>query len=262
MSKPRIDQSNPRTVARLIKEGRGQGHREDYRPWLQPRDVPSLGTSSRGRGWRSKTRVVSTLSGLERDWVYTLEWNPQVADIREQYPLELGETQRLAVGLGLRHPNKQGKDTLMSSDVEVTWDDDTRTAYQVKPLAMLKNPRTVEKLKIEAAYWKVRGVPWKLVTEREMNPVLIRNVRRIHPFFFDDAIYPYAGLVETVHARVTPCLAAGVPLLALCTECDQALKLKAGATLKLTYHLIAHRRWPVDFSVPMNVDQPLRLLTL
>ena len=107
MSKPRIDQSNPRTVARLIKEGRGQGHREDYRPWLQPRDVPSLGNSSRGRGWRSKTRVVSTLRRLERNWVYTLEWNQQVVDIREQYNLELHETQQIAAGLGLRHPESR-----------------------------------------------------------------------------------------------------------------------------------------------------------
>lgn len=152
-----------------------------------------------GRGWRSKTRVVSTLSGLERDWIYTLEWNPQVADIREQYNLELHATQQLAAGLGIRHPNRHGKDTVMSSDVVVTWTDGKCTAYQVKPLAMLKNQRTVEKLKIEAAYWKVRDVPWKLVTERELNPVLVSNVRRIHPFFFDDAIYPYAGLVETVY---------------------------------------------------------------
>ncbi len=262
MSKSRVDQSNPNTVRRLLKEGRGQGHQEDYRPWHQPRDVPSLGNSSRGRGWRSKNRVVSTLSWLELAWVYTLEWNPHVADIREQYNLELDETQQIAAGLGFRHPLVKGRPKVMSSDVVVTWADGKQTAYQVKPFAVLKNPRTVEKLQIEAAYWKVRGVPWKLVTERELDPVLVRNVRRIHPFFHVDTLHPHANAVEAVYDYLTPRLTTGVPLLALFIESDQALKLKAGATLKLVYHLLTHRRWPVDFSVPLNVDQPLRLLTL
>ena len=56
---------------------------------------------------RSKTRVVSTLRRLERNWVYTLEWNQQVVDIREQYNLELHETQQIAAGLGLRHPESR-----------------------------------------------------------------------------------------------------------------------------------------------------------
>lgn len=41
------------SVARRLSEGRGQGERGSYRPWLTIQDVPSLGLASRVLGWKT-----------------------------------------------------------------------------------------------------------------------------------------------------------------------------------------------------------------
>ncbi len=52
MAKPRpvIDQ---KAIDRMLKQGRGRGTHEKYKPWLTVRDVPSLGKSSRDKGWKT-----------------------------------------------------------------------------------------------------------------------------------------------------------------------------------------------------------------
>ncbi|HEV7736265.1 MAG TPA: hypothetical protein VGO47_02690, partial [Chlamydiales bacterium] len=72
------------SIKRRIKEGRGIGRLANYKPWLHIQDVPSLGLSSRIKGWKTQ-RVHHFLSGLELLYFYILEWSRNVVDIREQY---------------------------------------------------------------------------------------------------------------------------------------------------------------------------------
>lgn len=39
------------SIQRKIKEGRGQGHFSEYKPWLTVHDVPSIGIVTRIHGW-------------------------------------------------------------------------------------------------------------------------------------------------------------------------------------------------------------------
>ena len=83
MAKPRpvIDQ---KAIDRMLKQGRGRGTHEKYKPWLTVRDVPSLGKSSRDKGWKTG-RPHHFLSILELLYYLILEWSQMVTDIREQY---------------------------------------------------------------------------------------------------------------------------------------------------------------------------------
>jgi hypothetical protein len=87
MAKPRpvIDQ---KAIDRMLKQGRGRGTHEKYKPWLTVRDVPSLGKSSRDKGWKTG-RSHHFLSILELLYYLILEWSQMVTDIREQYPFLL-----------------------------------------------------------------------------------------------------------------------------------------------------------------------------
>lgn len=53
-------------IARLQKEGRGQGRGADYHPWLTIQDVPSQGRSHRLKGIKTG-RVHHLLSDIEHE---------------------------------------------------------------------------------------------------------------------------------------------------------------------------------------------------
>ena len=66
---------------RWIREGRGRGEGIDYTPWLKVSDVPSIGRSSRIKGWKTG-RTHHLLSNHELKYFYHLEWSDTVIDIR------------------------------------------------------------------------------------------------------------------------------------------------------------------------------------
>jgi hypothetical protein len=68
------------TIEKRIKEGRGQGVRADYKPWLTIQDVPSHGKATRVKGWTTD-RVHHLLSQLETSYFYLLDWSPLVLDM-------------------------------------------------------------------------------------------------------------------------------------------------------------------------------------
>ena len=71
---------------RFIKEGRGLGEGESYKPWLTIQDFPSMGRATRIMGWKTK-RIHHFFSDLQLKYFYLLEWEESVVDIREHYPL-------------------------------------------------------------------------------------------------------------------------------------------------------------------------------
>ena len=66
-----------RKIDKLIKEGRGQGLGQDYKPWLFIQDVPSLGRATRLKGIKTG-RQHEFLSDMERDYFYVLEYSDSV----------------------------------------------------------------------------------------------------------------------------------------------------------------------------------------
>lgn len=73
-------------IDKIIKEGRGDGKGENYKPWIKIQDVPSLGRSSRISGIKTG-RQHELLSDMERNYFLFLEYSDKVQDIREQFPL-------------------------------------------------------------------------------------------------------------------------------------------------------------------------------
>lgn len=112
-----------------------------------------------------------------------LEWRESTIDIREQFPLRFEETQALAVDAGIKHPQVQGIDQIMSSDFLVNTADPkcSKFALQAKYAKDLNDPRTVEKLELERRYWQSKDVPWQIVTEQEIPPVVFQNINWLYP---------------------------------------------------------------------------------
>lgn len=256
----------------MLKEGRGKGRGEHYKPWLQARDVPSKGKTTRLRGWRTGRRRVTLLSQLELNHFYNVEWDPTVVDYREQFPLEMdgpGGTLDIAKSLGYRHPAKGSVPIRMTTDLLLTHADNTESARAVKPLVAVtaglgsarKAARVMQKLELEAAYWKVRDVPWLLITERAIDLTLAANVQTVHKHYWLEDWPETAAVVDQVNDWLSPHVQAMKrPLRELALECDLALGLPPGHSQVVAYHLIARRRWPVNFAVPYRLGMVLTLL--
>ena len=111
-----------------------------------------------------------------------LWWDMDVIDIREQYPLGVMGTLRIAGKLGVKHPvdSHTGVVLPQTTDLLATRgrpDAATLSAWAVKDKSALSDQRTMDKLEIERCYWSEMGVPWQLVVKDVLNSFRALNQR-------------------------------------------------------------------------------------
>ncbi len=146
---------NQEQYQRYLKEGRGQGTKSAYKPWIMIHDFPSNGMVSRVYG-NTTGRIHHLLSNMELSYFYLLDWSEKVLDIREQYPiLEIETVIEIADKAGIRYPfdNESGFPYVLTSDFLITTSDG-EMVRSIKPKKNLGDFRVREKLEIERRYWK------------------------------------------------------------------------------------------------------------
>lgn len=153
-----------------IKQKRGKGRLARYIPWFKVHEVPSRGVSWRIKGTKTN-RIHHLLSTLEKVVMLHFDSLPTVIDIREQFPLPLRETLRIADMHGTKHGNDKGVNKVMTTDMLIDFQNE-QLAISIKPKSMSK--RATMKLLIEQEYWKQIGVEYWLLTEHEIK-LLIQN---------------------------------------------------------------------------------------
>lgn len=246
------------------KEGRGEGYGAEYQPWLTIRDVPSQGRSHRLFGL-STGRIHHFLSDLEHDLFLLLDWQRSTIDLREQFPLNVHDTQDIAGRLHIRHPKapRTTQPMVMTTDLVVdrhgTRGHET-CAYAVKTAEDLEKPRTLQKLQIEWQYWQERRTPWSIVTRAELPQQLISNIAWVHSYFRPDGFED--RLLELIPIYLTELAAhSHVSLRGFCTSRDQHHGLQPGSSLMLMRHLLATRQVTCDMeSLVLNDQLPLSAL--
>ena len=181
---------------RYLKEGRGQGTGADYKPWIYIHDFPSRGISARIPG-RTTGRIHHLLSRNEEYFFFILDADPEVLDIREQFPLRLSETMELSRRMNIRHPWKGGFPFVLTTDFLISKKDGLH-ARTVKCSDELENPRIIEKFSIERAYWSSRGVDWKIVTEKQIDRNKALNLQWLYSGESPESIIPDTGLRQKV----------------------------------------------------------------
>ena len=182
---------------------RGKGEGASYKPYIKTREVPSTGT---GRILKDKItgRQMHLLSQAEVYTYYLLRWDDSVVDIREQYPLELEDTLKIADHLGYKHPHD--RKTSMTTDFLVTYreKDGTKTykAYSVKASKeILQNDRTVEIQRIEMAYWNLKGIPFEIVFKEDMNRIKVGNIEAVMDYWDDKKIKTDIDMIKYLIAH-------------------------------------------------------------
>lgn len=174
-------------IERRLKQGRGQGQGAAYKPFITVRDISSKGRSHRIYGAKSR-RIHHLLSDLELAVFLSLDWLPTVIDIREQFPLSVDDTHRIAQEAGIKHPNIQDTFQVMTTDFVVDLDnsDIPILALSAKYANDLDDERTIEKLEIERQAFAEKNIPWHLITELEIDKATLKNIQWLYPAQSDE----------------------------------------------------------------------------
>lgn len=261
--------NNKNTNKKREKEGRGSGHLADYKPWIMIQDVASKGTCTRIKGLKTG-RAHHLLSTLELNCFYCLDWCEQVYDIREQYPLDLDETLAIADELRIRHPKVPvtQENVVITTDFLVTLHNPLsfkEIAISVKYAKDLQDARIIEKLEIERHYWHRRGIDWLIVTEKQINFVLVKNIKWIHHFSILKECLPQLTsqqVASTANYIFELICQNKPPLRKVAADSDNYFSYSVGTTLTIVRHLIGSRQLIVDMSFPIQPAKPLSVITL
>lgn len=247
---------NIKKINKRIKEGRGFGIGEEYKPFITVYDVPSSGRSTRIRGWITN-RTQHFLSDLERNLFLKYQFREDVVDIREQFPLfPLEETIKIAEELNIKHPrDPKSKELIIpTTDLLVTLkgkDSCYNIAIAAKYKQDLKNQRTIEKLKIEKIYWERRNVHWMIKTEEDIDKVYIENIRNIYPYFW---LMPHGNFTENnvemfykyIKENYANFVEQKFTLYDVTSDFDKKMEFEYGTGLLLAKYYIAHHIMKFD----------------
>jgi hypothetical protein len=268
-----------------MREKRGIGRKEIYKPWLKPVEVPSTGRSSRLFGLKIN-RIYNFLSDMERYFFVLYEWSNKVIDIREQYPLlPLIKTEQLARKMRIKHPyiTKKvklikgvknapkisiNKNVVMTTDFLVTIKDENgirEVARAIKYKDELKNHRVREKLLIEKAYWESKGVGWKCVTNEDIPIDLAKNILMLRGSVFwliksEIKCEELIKLKNIIFKRLSK-IEFGIldnktiDLVKFCTEIDSTYNYKNGFTLKVFKAFIWTQDIEIELSTRLNLKK-------
>lgn len=167
---------------RYLKEGRGQGVGDDYKPWINTYEF-----SSKGRATRTYSFKTNRVHQLHSDNQYraflSFEFSSRVKDIRESFPL-LDVMEVIDDKDDLRFDKFMDKQTgepyVLTTNFLLTINapngSEKYVARTIKNTTELKRKITFERLEIERRYWLAKGVDWKVMTQKELPRQLAKNI--------------------------------------------------------------------------------------
>jgi hypothetical protein len=153
----------------------------NYEAFLRTQDVSSHGFRSRVPCVYENKRFYHTMSFNETLTLTELLHDPEVIDIKEQYPVtDIEKSRAFAEELDIKHPRYFGTavDSIVTWDFLVTLIGGKKRVISVKPKALLEDKRTKEKLILEEALAKSMGYEFKVTTDEDVRTEKIRNIIR------------------------------------------------------------------------------------
>ena len=183
---PKKQQFLIKDKSKFDAQGRGCGRDDNYNPAFKIREVRSKAQRQRVFILRFN-RIYEMMSHGETLTLLQLDWNDNVREVREQFPLDPEITMAIAEKLNLKHPGYTRGGTIMTSDFFVTYkkpvEGSTQYVYQIKfSKDDLDDKRTLAKLQIEEEYWKTKNIPWNVVFSNDYNKIYCDNLQLLQPF--------------------------------------------------------------------------------
>lgn len=236
-------------------EGRGRFYKGVYKPGIYTYEFPSKGKTARIKGLTSE-RVHHCLSQHEKYFFMLLDYDPAVSQIYEQYFLSLESTLLIAAEQGIPHPYANQCPAQMSTDflycMNGNW-----YAVAIKTTEDLQKKRTREKLEIERLYWEKKGIPWRIVTEKDIPRQKALNLYWLHSGEPLDKLIPDVTIRENLIAAVQELYQNySVPFQKMVEEIETLCHLRNGTVLQIFKHLVKSNIISIDINKPINTVEP------
>lgn len=235
----------------------------EYIPAIPTPSFSSEGVRSRVWGRKSK-RIHHLLSGLETHYFLCLDHSPRVTNIREQFSLDVDLTMDCAQRLKLRHPtdNTTNQPRAMTTDfvflLEGQDGTSTTVARSTKYLAKLCETRVQELAAIEHLKWHDEKIDFGIVTERCVDPAVVRNAQWLGINSFDNNVPPVHGeLLSKIESVLFSQLGTGMTLGEACRVSDCATNAKEGDSLGCLRYFLNMDVWSINICSPITIEEPL-----
>lgn len=262
----RVIKWTEKKISRMVTEGYGRGAGASYMPWIQVAMVSSLGRSR--RVFSPKTgRVHHLLSDVEYRLFLALEWQRDITDIREQYPLDRALSQEIADGLHIRHPCYPTTfvKTVMTADFLVTRvrnGAECLESYNAKCTYEAQDMRSMDKLEIQRSYFAKLDIPHHLVFDTDIPLQKIKNIDWIRDSLVKDGeAVPHPDYWKSMTSRMTRALyeptGPKVTLAAFCNQFDATHGAEQGTGLRAARMLMAERVLTVNLDASQLTELPL-----
>jgi len=244
-----------KSVSQKINLGLGRGEGLSYKPFITGHEFASKGKFVRLNGL-TVPREYCFVSELEADAFVIYDIMPDVSDILEQYYLSLAETIEIADLLHIPHPYSQKYFHPVTTDLLVckggTW-----IARAVKTSRALEDPRTIAKLEIERVYFSRRQIDWKIITEKQLNRDLIKNIR----WLWYDGDFDITFLEPCLLKEIESCLLDlyendPLPFPCLLDQVSERFSLPQEKILVIFKLLVRQERIRLDLEKPLNPWDP------
>ncbi|HEY5563625.1 MAG TPA: TnsA endonuclease N-terminal domain-containing protein [Clostridiaceae bacterium] len=244
-----------------FKEKVGTGRGVDYTPWLKPHEFGSKGRVHRIIGWYID-RIYYFMSDLELYYFLLLQFDDNVTEIREQFPLDLIDTVLIANDLGFRHPpinSKIGNEVVMTTDFVITIRCNNRLkdiVRTVKSSSDLKKRRVLEKLSIEKEYFRNKGLDWGIITEEQINKIKAKNIYLLYNDFFwaKDIKLSKDAMKKLISDFKRLLLKCNKDIIKACRNFEENNSWQCGEGLNFFKYLIIQKIIIIDMSVKLNFN--------
>ncbi len=245
-----------------LKEGRGSGRMQNYKPWIKVHEFGSKGRVHRIFGWKTN-RIHHLLSDMELYAFLNIQFADNVLDIREQFPLlPLESTILIADNCGMRHSsinNKVGNEIVMTTDFVIT----VKAGKIVKDIVRTikfendLTKRNIDKFRIGKEYFRQKGIyDWGIITEYDINIKKARNLYYIYDSYFwdkqiqisqmdiNDITYDFLSILVKKNFNVVETI----------EKFSDYMDWSKGEGLLFLKYLIAHKKVHVDLNKSLDFN--------
>jgi hypothetical protein len=227
----------------------------EHKAFVKAREFANDGTASSAHGI-TVDRPYELISKGEEGYFYILDFCQGLLDIREGYPLFSHEAAQatFATGGELLRAEVMTIDFLLTRDtVPVSY-----AGRSYKPSGKLHSKSQVAGLLRQQAVFRQLGWGWKLVTERNLSPIVADNAYQLSHWFRDSAAARDPAIVDSAR-QLTLKMPTALTFQHVIDRVSKRMGIDESASRAAICAAIRGRTLEIDWHQPIALLRPLPL---
>ncbi|MBQ8706845.1 MAG: TnsA endonuclease N-terminal domain-containing protein [Succinivibrionaceae bacterium] len=236
-----------------ISLGAGQGDLENYEPWPVATTLSQMDKMHDVQG-RTTGRLHSFLLSLQKTFCLILDFDPDVKDIKEYWPLPLDETAAIAQEINVSHPTDNGYPTVLLADFYYLKNGSWH-AMLVKRLKQLESEGMEDSIAIMQEYFRRHGQDLGILTEKELNSTIVYNYNWLTEGEYLADTFPDPEELESVISMVKEAsgnLGIAADFSTFVLAGDEHLGLPEGTIMQTLKYMALNRMIKVNMNQKIN----------